>query len=69
MPPFWYDQHGGCWPGAGLWNAGADPTIADLHWSTGLGGRLQFSKSTIFGLDLGRNDEGFGFAVGTSFAF
>lgn len=52
-----------------LWNAGASPNIGDLHWSTGVGGRLQFSKSSIFGLDLGRNDEGFGFAVGTAFAF
>ena len=55
--------------GGRLWNAGEDPTIAGLHWSTGLGARLQFSKSTIFGLDVGRNDEAFGFAVGTSFAF
>jgi len=52
-----------------LWNAGERPSFADLHWSTGTGARLQFSKSTIFGLDLGRNDEGFGFALGTSFAF
>jgi len=52
-----------------LWNAGEQPTLRDLHWSTGLGGRLQFSKATILGLDVGRNDEGFGFAVGTTFAF
>ena len=52
-----------------LWNAGESPSIADLHWSTGVGGRLQFSKSTIFGLDIGLNDEGFGWALGTTFAF
>jgi len=52
-----------------VWNAGESPSIADLHWSTGVGGRLQFSKSAIFGLDVGRNDEGFGFAFGTAFAF
>jgi len=52
-----------------LWNAGESPSVSDLHWSTGIGGRLQFSKATLFGLDIGRNDEGFGFAIGTVFAF
>ncbi len=52
-----------------LWNEGEDPTITNWHWSTGVGARLQFSKSTILGLDLGRNDGGFGLGVGTSFAF
>lgn len=52
-----------------LWNSGQSPNLSDLHWSTGVGGRFQFSKSTLFGLDVGRNDEGFGFALGTTFAF
>lgn len=53
-----------------LWNAGSSPSLSGLHWAGGLGGRLQFGKSTIFGLDVGANDaDGLGFAVGTSFAF
>ena len=52
-----------------LWNAGETPTLSDLHWDGGLGARIQFGKGTLFGLDVGRTSEKFGFAVGTSFAF
>lgn len=52
-----------------LWNVGVDPTLTDLHWSTGIGARLQLGKGVLFGLDVGRNDESFGLAVGTAFAF
>jgi len=53
----------------GLWNERQRAPTRDLHWSAGAGARLQFSKSTIFGLDVGVNDEGLGFGLGTSFAF
>ena len=52
-----------------LWDQGEDPDLRGLHWATGVGGRLQLGKGTILGLDIGRNDESFGFAIGTSFAF
>lgn len=52
-----------------LWNRGENPAIRDWHWTTGGGARLQISKSTIIGLDLGLADGAFGFGVGTSFAF
>lgn len=53
-----------------LWDSGERPSLRDWHWATGLGGRLQFGKGTIFGLDVGLNrDDGFSFAFGTSFAF
>ena len=52
-----------------LWNEGEDPSVRNWHWSTGVGARLQFSKSTIIGFDLGAKDGGFGFGMGTSFAF
>jgi len=53
-----------------LWDQDASPSLRGLHWAGGIGGRLQFGKGTIFGLDLGLNgDDGFGFAFGTSFAF
>jgi outer membrane protein assembly factor BamA len=53
-----------------LWDQDARPSLRGLHWAAGIGGRLQFGKGTIFGLDLGLNgDDGFGFAFGTSFAF
>ena len=52
-----------------LWDQGEQPDLTGLHWSTGVGGRLQITKSTIFGIDIGRNDEAFGFGIGTSFAF
>ena len=52
-----------------LWNQGEDPKISNWHWSTGVGARLQLSKSTILGFDIGAADAGFGFGIGTSFAF
>ncbi len=53
-----------------LWNAGASPSLSGLHWAAGVGGRLQFGKANIFGLDIGVNDaDGVAFGVGTSFAF
>jgi surface antigen Omp85-like protein len=52
-----------------LWNAGESPKLRGLHWSAGLGGRLQMAKGTLFGVDLGATDAGFGFAISTVFAF
>jgi hypothetical protein len=53
-----------------VWNRGGTPSIRDVHWAAGLGGRIQISKGTLFGLDAGLTDrDGFGFTVGTSFAF
>ena len=52
-----------------LWDQGQDPSLTDLHWSTGVGGRLQLGKGVLFGADIGRNDEGFGFAISTGLAF
>jgi outer membrane protein assembly factor BamA len=52
-----------------LWNEGESPTLSDLHWDVGVGARIQIGKGTLFGLDLGRTSEHFGFAVSTSFAF
>ncbi len=52
-----------------LWNHGEKPGLSDWHWSTGAGGRLQLSKSTIIGIDFGVADRSLGFGVGTSFAF
>ena len=52
-----------------LWDQGQDPSLTDLHWSTGVGGRLQLGKGVIFGLDIGANDEGFGFGISTGFGF
>jgi outer membrane protein assembly factor BamA len=52
-----------------LWNEGESPTLSNLHWDVGVGARIQFGKGTLFGLDLGRTSERFGFAMSTSFAF
>jgi outer membrane protein assembly factor BamA len=52
-----------------LWNVGETPTLSSLHWDGGIGARIQFGKGTLFGLDLGRTSERFGFALGTTFAF
>ncbi|MFI5206590.1 MAG: BamA/TamA family outer membrane protein [Gemmatimonadales bacterium] len=52
-----------------LWNEGESPTLSNLHWDVGVGARIQFGKGTLFGLDLGRTSEAFGFALSTSFAF
>lgn len=52
-----------------LWNENEGVDFTNWHWSAGTGMRLQFSKSTIIGFDLGAKDGGFGFGVGTSFAF
>ena len=42
---------------------------SDLLVDTGVGARLQIGKGTLFGLDLGRTSERFGFAVSTTFGF
>ncbi len=52
-----------------LWNEGESPSLSNLHWDVGVGARIQFGKGTLFGLDLGRTSEAFGFAVSTAFAF
>lgn len=52
-----------------LWNEHEDPSFTNWHWSAGGGARLQVSKATIIGFDLGAKDGGFGFGMGTSFAF
>jgi outer membrane protein assembly factor BamA len=52
-----------------LWNEGEDPSVRNWHWSSGVGARIQLSKSTIIGFDVGAKDGGFGFGMGTSFAF
>jgi len=52
-----------------LWNTGEKPAVKNAHWSAGLGTRLQISKATVFGVDLGSSDNGFGWAISTTFAF
>ena len=52
-----------------LWDTGEAVSIADLHWSVGIGSRLQIAKGTVFGVDIGGSDAGAGFAVSTTFAF
>jgi hypothetical protein len=52
-----------------LWRTGESPSFHGLHWSGGVGGRLQISKATMFGLDLGGGDLGPNFAISTTFAF
>lgn len=53
-----------------LWNDGESPAFSGLHVDGGVGFRLQFSKGTLFGLDLGSsNDSPFEFASAVSFAF
>jgi outer membrane protein assembly factor BamA len=52
-----------------LWNTGETPSFSGAHWSAGIGGRLQFGKGSLFGLDVGGNDERFGLSVVTAFAF
>jgi hypothetical protein len=52
-----------------VWDAGQTPSWSGVHWSAGLGGRIQFGKGTLFGLDIGGNDERFSFALVTAFAF
>jgi len=52
-----------------LWNTGEKPTVTNPHWSAGVGSRLQVSKGTVFGVDIGSSDVGFGWAISTTFAF
>jgi outer membrane protein assembly factor BamA len=53
-----------------LWNPGQNPDLTDLHWASGVGGRIQVSKGTLIGIDVGLNDQdGLAFAIGTSFGF
>lgn len=53
-----------------LWNPGETPKLTGLHWSAGVGSRLQIGKGTLFGVDLGSTDQSlFTFAISTSFGF
>jgi outer membrane protein assembly factor BamA len=53
-----------------LWNPDQTPDLTGLHWAAGVGSRLQIAKGTLFGIDLGMNDDqGFAFTIGTSFGF
>jgi outer membrane protein assembly factor BamA len=53
-----------------LWDPGETPNLRALHWASGVGGRIQISKGTLIGVDLGLNDQdGFAFTIGTSFGF
>jgi hypothetical protein len=52
-----------------VWNPGETPKLQGVHWSAGLGSRLQISKGTLFGLDIGGSDLGPSFAISTVFAF
>lgn len=52
-----------------LWNTGESPAVKNAHWSAGIGSRLQISKGTLFGADLGTTDAGFGWAISATFAF
>jgi len=52
-----------------LWDQGESPSFTNLHYDGGVGGRLQIGKGTLFGLDIGRTSEHFGFSVATAFAF
>jgi outer membrane protein assembly factor BamA len=52
-----------------LWIEGESPKLTNLHWDAGLGARIQLGKGTLFGLDVGKTAEAFGFAIGTTFAF
>ncbi len=52
-----------------LWDKGETPNIEGHHWSAGIGSRLQISKGTLFGLDIGTSDAGPSFAISTVFAF
>lgn len=53
-----------------LWNPDQTPSLTGLHWAAGVGSRLQIAKGTLFGLDLGVNDDqGVAFTLGTSFGF
>lgn len=53
-----------------LWLEGESPDLADLHWDAGVGVFGQFSKSTIFGLNVGMSRvDGFEFGSAVSFGF
>lgn len=53
-----------------LWNPGETPALTRLHWASGVGGRIQISKGTLFGVDVGLNDQDWlEFTIGTSFGF
>ncbi len=53
-----------------LWGVGEGPDLRGLHWSGGVGARLQFGKGGFFGIDVGSTDEtAVTFAVGTVFGF
>jgi hypothetical protein len=51
-----------------VWLDAERPSLEDLHLDAGVGFRLQFSKGSMFGLDVGMNNDT-GFEFGTSFVF
>ena len=53
---------------ARVWNDGERPSLSHLHYDAGVGFRLQFSKGSMFGVDLGMNNDT-GFEFGTAFSF
>jgi outer membrane protein assembly factor BamA len=53
-----------------VWMDGQSPSVADLHWDAGVGAFVQFSKSTLFGLNIGMSRvDGFEFGSAISFGF
>lgn len=53
-----------------LWLAGERPSLDSLHWDVGVGALLQFSKSSMFGLNIGMSRiDGFEFGSAISFGF
>jgi len=53
-----------------LWMNGEQPDLTGLHWDGGVGGFLQISKGSMFGLDVGvSGTDGFQFGSAFTFAF
>jgi outer membrane protein assembly factor BamA len=52
-----------------VWARGESPSLSGVHWSAGVGARIQFGKGSLFGLDVGGNDERVALNVVTAFAF
>ena len=48
-----------------------DQSLSELRreWTIGLGGRAQFARRTLLGLDVGWTDTGLGVSVVTYFAY
>jgi len=51
-----------------VWLDGEQPSLDRLHYDAGVGFRIQFSKGSMFGVDLGMNNDT-GFEFGTAFGF